>query len=61
MQPKLGAPRANQAVFLALMQSPRHFMGLELAAGGHLTHGAPVNVSGKVGSSRGYNVRPDTT
>ncbi|MBM3607531.1 MAG: serine hydroxymethyltransferase [Alphaproteobacteria bacterium] len=39
--------QANQAVFLALMQPGDKFMGLDLAAGGHLTHGSPVNMSGK--------------
>jgi glycine/serine hydroxymethyltransferase len=34
-------------VFLALMQPGDTFMGLDLAAGGHLTHGSPVNMSGK--------------
>src|SRR5215831_1494798 len=38
---------ANQAAFLALMQPGNTFMGLSLAAGGHLTHGSPVNLSGK--------------
>ena len=37
----------------------RYFMGLDLAAGGHLTHGAPVNVSGKWFNVVGYNVRPE--
>jgi len=39
--------QANQAVFLALLQPGDKFMGLDLAAGGHLTHGSPVNMSGK--------------
>lgn len=46
VQPNSGS-QANQAVFLALMQPGDTFMGLDLAAGGHLTHGSPVNVSGK--------------
>ena len=46
VQPNSGS-QANQAVFLALMQPGDVFMGLDLAAGGHLTHGSPVNVSGK--------------
>ena len=45
-QPNSGS-QANQAVFLALMQPGDTFMGLDLAAGGHLTHGAPPNMSGK--------------
>ena len=36
----------NQAVFLALLQPGDTFMGLDLSAGGHLTHGSPVNMSG---------------
>ena len=46
VQPHSGA-QANQAVFFALMQPGDTFMGLDLAAGGHLTHGSPVNQSGK--------------
>jgi glycine hydroxymethyltransferase len=38
---------ANQAAFMALMQPGDTFMGLSLEAGGHLTHGSPVNLSGK--------------
>src|SRR6185437_4322384 len=47
----------NQAVFLALLQPGDTFMGLDLAAGGHLTHGAPVNVSGKWFKAQHYTVR----
>ena len=46
VQPNSGS-QANQGVFMALMQPGDTFMGLDLAAGGHLTHGAPVNQSGK--------------
>src|SRR5215203_572447 len=46
VQPHSGA-QANQAVFLALLQPGDAFMGLDLAAGGHLTHGSPANISGK--------------
>ena len=46
VQPNSGS-QANQAVFLALLQPGDTFMGLDLAAGGHLTHGSSVNVSGK--------------
>ena len=46
VQPNSGS-QANQAVFLALMQPGDTFMGLDLAAGGHLTHGAKANMSGK--------------
>jgi glycine hydroxymethyltransferase len=48
---------ANQAAFLALMQPGDTFMGLSLAAGGHLTHGAPVNLSGKWFKVVPYGVR----
>ena len=46
VQPHSGS-QANQAVFMALLQPGDAFMGLDLAAGGHLTHGSPVNQSGK--------------
>ena len=46
VQPHSGA-NANQAVFYALLQPGDAFMGLDLAAGGHLTHGHPANFSGK--------------
>jgi len=59
VQPHSGA-QANQAVFLSVLQPGDAFMGLNLAAGGHLTHGAPVNVSGKWFKPIPYNVRPDT-
>ena len=47
----------NQAVFLALLAPGDTFMGLDLAAGGHLTHGSPVNVSGKWFKASHYTVR----
>src|SRR6202045_754520 len=47
----------NQAVFLALLQPGDTFMGLDLAAGGHLTHGSPVNMSGKWFKASHYTVR----
>jgi glycine hydroxymethyltransferase len=50
---------ANVAAFLALMQPGDSFMGLSLAAGGHLTHGSPVNMSGKWFKPVPYGVRPD--
>jgi glycine hydroxymethyltransferase len=59
VQPHSGA-QANQAVFLALLQPGDTFMGLDLACGGHLTHGAPVNLSGKWFNPVSYKVRPDT-
>ncbi|MGR3439831.1 MAG: serine hydroxymethyltransferase, partial [Salipiger abyssi] len=46
VQPHSGA-QANQAVFLALLQPGDRIMGLNLAHGGHLTHGSPVTMSGK--------------
>ena len=58
VQPNSGS-QANQGVFLALMQPGDTFMGLNLAAGGHLTHGAPVNMSGKWFNVVSYNVRPE--
>src|SRR6516164_7876482 len=50
----------NQAVFLALLQPGDTFMGLDLAAGGHLTHGSPVNISGKWFKASHYTVRART-
>ncbi|MBN8944611.1 MAG: serine hydroxymethyltransferase [Rhizobiales bacterium] len=58
VQPNSGS-QANQAVFMALMQPGETFMGLDLAAGGHLTHGSPVNVSGKWFKVAPYTVRQD--
>lgn len=46
VQPYSGSP-ANQAVFFALLNVGDKFMGLDLACGGHLTHGSPVNFSGR--------------
>jgi glycine hydroxymethyltransferase len=48
---------ANQEAFMALMQPGDTFMGLSLAAGGHLTHGSPVNMSGKWFNVVPYSVR----
>src|ERR1700741_4651489 len=56
VQPSSGS-QMNQAVFLALMQPGDTFMGLDLAAGGHLTHGSPVNMSGKWFKAVHYGVR----
>ncbi|QGM95384.1 serine hydroxymethyltransferase [Methylocystis rosea] len=58
VQPNSGS-QANQAVFLALLQPGDVFMGLDLAAGGHLTHGSPVNVSGRWFKPVSYTVRKD--
>ena len=59
VQPHSGA-QANQAVFMALLQPGDTFMGLNLAAGGHLTHGSPANQSGKWFKVVPYNVDPAT-
>src|SRR5215207_652884 len=58
VQPHSGAS-ANAEAFFALMQPGDTFMGLNLAAGGHLTHGSPVNLSGKWFKPVPYGVRPD--
>ena len=58
VQPHSGA-QANQAVFLALLQPGDTFMGLDLNCGGHLTHGSPVNMSGKWFNPVPYGVRSD--
>ena len=58
VQPNSGS-QMNQAVFLALLQPGDTFMGLDLAAGGHLTHGSPVNMSGKWFKPVSYGVRRD--
>src|SRR3954471_12342251 len=59
VQPHSGA-QANQGVFMALLQPGDTFMGLNLAAGGHLTHGSPANQSGKWFKPVPYTVNPDT-
>jgi glycine hydroxymethyltransferase len=56
VQPNSGS-QMNQAVFLGLLQPGDSFMGLDLAAGGHLTHGSPVNMSGKWFKPVPYGVR----
>src|SRR3712207_2981488 len=58
VQPHSGA-QANQAVFMALLQPGDAFMGMDLAAGGHLTHGSPANQSGKWFRPIAYTVRED--
>ena len=58
VQPHSGAS-ANAAAFMALMQPGDTFMGLNLAAGGHLSHGSPVNMSGKWFKVVPYSVRRD--
>jgi glycine hydroxymethyltransferase len=59
VQPHSGA-QANAAVFLACMQAGDAFLGLNLAHGGHLTHGSPVNFSGKLYKAHFYGVKKDT-
>jgi len=56
VQPHSGS-QANQAAFMALMKPGDAFMGMDLAAGGHLTHGSPVNQSGKWFRPIPYTVR----
>lgn len=58
VQPNSGS-QMNQAVFLALLQPNDTFMGLDLNAGGHLTHGSSVNMSGKWFDVVSYGVRQE--
>ena len=58
VQPHSGS-QANQAVFLALLQPGDTILGMDLASGGHLTHGAPPNMSGKWFNAVTYGVRED--
>jgi len=58
VQPHSGAS-ANVAAFVAMMNPGDTFLGLNLAAGGHLTHGSPVNMSGKWFKPVPYSVRRD--
>jgi len=58
VQPHSGS-QANQAAFMATMKPGDTYMGLDLAAGGHLTHGSPVNLSGKWFKPVPYGVRRD--
>jgi glycine hydroxymethyltransferase len=58
VQPHSGAS-ANAAAFMALMQPGDTFLGLNLASGGHLSHGMAANMSGKWFKPVPYNVRPD--
>jgi glycine hydroxymethyltransferase len=58
VQPHAGA-QANQAVFLALLKPGETILGMSLAAGGHLTHGAPPNLSGKWFHAVTYGVRAE--
>ena len=59
VQPHSGA-QANLEVYAALLQPGDTLMGMDLANGGHLTHGAKVNLSGKIYNSVSYGVDPET-
>lgn len=59
VQPHSGA-QANAAVFLAVLQPGDAILGFDLAHGGHLSHGSPVNFSGKVYQPHFYGVEEDT-
>jgi glycine hydroxymethyltransferase len=59
VQPNSGS-QMNQAVFLALLNPGDTFMGLDLNSGGHLTHGSPVNMSGKWFNVVSYGVSRDS-
>ncbi len=59
VQPHSGA-QANAAIFLAVLQPGDRILGFDLAHGGHLSHGSPVNFSGKVYEPHFYGVEKDT-
>lgn len=59
VQPHSGA-QANMAVFMACLKPGDKFLGLNLAHGGHLSHGSPVNFSGLMFEALEYNVKEDT-
>ncbi|MBD0350195.1 MAG: serine hydroxymethyltransferase [Flavisolibacter sp.] len=59
VQPHAGA-QANAAVFLAVLQPGDKILGLDLSMGGHLTHGSPVNFSGKLYQPLFYGVQRDS-
>ncbi len=59
VQPHAGA-QANLAAYFAFLQPGDTFMGMELAHGGHLTHGSPVNFTGKMFKVVSYGVHRDT-
>jgi glycine hydroxymethyltransferase len=60
VQPHAGA-QANAAAYMALMDPGDTLMGLELAHGGHLTHGMKINFSGRLYNIAAYQVQPDTS
>ncbi|RKY90337.1 MAG: serine hydroxymethyltransferase, partial [Ignavibacteriae bacterium] len=59
VQPHSGS-QANMAVFMTLLKPGDKFLGLSLAHGGHLTHGSPVNFSGKLYNAVGYELNKET-
>src|ERR1035437_1050862 len=59
VQPHSGA-QANAALMMAILQPGGRILGLELSMGGHLTHGSPVNFSGKLYKAHFYGVKKDT-
>lgn len=59
VQPHSGA-QANAAVFLAVLNAGDNILGFDLSHGGHLSHGSPVNFSGKVYNAHFYGVEEDT-
>lgn len=59
VQPHSGS-QANAAVMLALLKPGDQILGFDLSHGGHLTHGSPVNFSGKIYTSAFYGVNPET-
>ncbi len=59
VQPHSGS-QANMAIFMTVMKPGEKFLGLSLAHGGHLTHGSPVNFSGKLYEAVGYTLNKDT-
>lgn len=59
VQPHSGS-QANFGVYFACMQPGDKFLGMNLSAGGHLTHGSPVNISGKYFTVLSYGVKEDT-
>ncbi len=59
VQPHSGA-QANLAVYFAILEAGDTVMGMSLAEGGHLTHGSPVNMSGKIYNFVPYGVDPET-
>ena len=59
MQPHSGA-QANASVMLAILQPGDNILGLDLSMGGHLTHGSPVNFSGKLYKAYFYGVKKET-